>query len=155
MKNLTFRLTVCFALLLATIVGCGGATDHPPTVPVSGFVTLDGQPVSGATIAFVGDGQTGLAISGPDGRFQLTTFAEGDGAVEGEYKVTVVKMVGSDVASGGDDSMEAAEAESKTKQVAATAQSALPSRYSDPETSGLQFSVKKGEANDFTLPLSQ
>lgn len=154
MKNPTFHRTACCAFLLTAIAGCGGGTDHPPTVPATGTVTLNGKPVAGATIAFTGASHTALAISGDDGRFELTTFTDGDGAVEGDYRVTVVKMISGGSGAAGDQSMEAAAAASEKQQEAANAQSALASRYGDPLTSGLQFTVKKGEENDFALQLN-
>src|SRR5262245_12374499 len=69
-------------------LGCG----QGKTVKVEGVVTLDGKPLPAATVTFVPDGN-GRAASGrtdQDGIFRLTTFRTDDGAVPGEYKVTVV-----------------------------------------------------------------
>jgi|SRR5579884_462277 len=78
------------ALLLAlTATGCS------QTSTVKGRVLLDGQPVAGATILFMpdGDGQ-GRPASGTtdsDGYFQLMTFRPGDGAAPGTYRIVVSK----------------------------------------------------------------
>jgi hypothetical protein len=78
------------SLLLASLVltaGCSGSG----TVKVKGIVTLDGQPLSGATVTFepVGQGHPAGGITAQDGVFRLTTYRTGDGALPGEYRVTV------------------------------------------------------------------
>jgi hypothetical protein len=75
---------VVVALLLT---GCG-----PKPVKVSGTVTLNGQPVDGASVQFVPADGSGRQASGgtdKDGKFQLTTYENNDGAMPGEYKVVV------------------------------------------------------------------
>jgi hypothetical protein len=66
------------------------------TVRVEGIVTLDNQPVPEATVLFIPEGGTGQPAHGmtdENGKFQLTTFKENDGALPGAYKVTVTKSV--------------------------------------------------------------
>jgi hypothetical protein len=89
-----FRAAGLAALLVAA-AGCGGK--HTP-VPVSGVVTLDGQPVEGATVYFymVGDEREGRPATGTtnkDGEFRLSTLGNEDGALPGRYKVVVTKYV--------------------------------------------------------------
>src|SRR5438477_4354898 len=62
------------------------------TVPVSGKVTYKDQPVEGATVSFIpdGDGRPATAITGPDGAYTLTTL-NWQGAVPGQYTVVVRK----------------------------------------------------------------
>ncbi|MBX9581405.1 MAG: carboxypeptidase-like regulatory domain-containing protein [Gemmataceae bacterium] len=74
---------------LVVAAGCGGGAKP---VKVAGRVTLDNQPLPGATIVFTPDGGTGNIASGRTddaGEFQLTTFGPDDGAVPGDYKITV------------------------------------------------------------------
>ena len=81
------------ALLAAGMIGCAGESG-PPTYKVSGVVTLDGQPVEGAVISFLdekGGPYNAVATSGADGKYELTTFEKGDGAVEGKYNIMVTK----------------------------------------------------------------
>jgi len=77
-------------LVLLVVPGCGG---KGKPVRVNGSVTLDGKPLAGATVTFVpagaARGRMAGGITDGDGQFRLTTFAEGDGALPGEYKVTV------------------------------------------------------------------
>lgn len=77
---------VAFFALVA-LVGCGDG--HPKTYPVSGKVTVNGKPVATGDIMLIPE--KGRAAGGPivDGRFQLTTFDENDGAPKGTYKVVV------------------------------------------------------------------
>ncbi len=79
-------LLLCPALL--TTAGCGG----PGLSKVQGVVTLDGAPLSGATVSFmpVGQGRAAAGMTDGDGSFQLTTFRTDDGALPGDYRVIVV-----------------------------------------------------------------
>ena len=75
-----------------TFTGCGGNL-----VTVKGKVTLDGEPLSGATVSFVPMGQgsdklgTPIGLTDDSGIFYLTTRDQHDGAMPGEYKVTIKK----------------------------------------------------------------
>ena len=66
------------------------------TVKVAATVTLDGQPLEGASVRFhpVDDAGTRGAsgITDTDGRVRMSTFAAGDGVLPGEYVVTVSKQ---------------------------------------------------------------
>jgi hypothetical protein len=81
-----------FSLLLGLVLtGCGGK--YKP-VPVEGIVTLDDQPVPGATVLFLPDsegGRSASAMTDGEGNFQLTTYQEGDGALPGKYRIMVTK----------------------------------------------------------------
>src|SRR5258706_2532366 len=71
-------------------LGCGGS-DQP--LPVSGKVTVNGVPVANAGIVFHpkdGKGRPASAETGEDGTYRLTTFKDSDGALKGEYRVTLV-----------------------------------------------------------------
>jgi hypothetical protein len=74
-------------VLLAT-AGCGNQN----LSKVEGVVTLDGAPLSGATVSFmpVGQGRAASGLTDGDGYFQLTTFRTDDGALAGDYRVIVV-----------------------------------------------------------------
>lgn len=86
------RLLVIGSLLF--LVGCGGGGKE---FPVSGTVTLDGNPVSDVTVRFYPDEGTdptssGFAQTGTDGKFVVTSGKGGKGLVAGRYKVTVSKV---------------------------------------------------------------
>lgn len=76
------------AAVLCIAQGCGDAKP----VPVRGVVTVDGKPLAGAGIVFHPRhpvGRMSHAATGADGRYELTTFVANDGAMPGEYKVTI------------------------------------------------------------------
>ncbi|MGL4513753.1 MAG: carboxypeptidase regulatory-like domain-containing protein [Lacipirellulaceae bacterium] len=84
-------------------IGCGGDDGRPRVYPTSGTVTVGGQPAAGAELVFypsstvvarLADGTevplAPQARTTAEGRFEVRTFAEGDGAPAGEYRVSVV-----------------------------------------------------------------
>jgi hypothetical protein len=86
------RSLLCGCLLV--LAGCGGGGG--PELPVSGVVTLDGNPVADATVRFYPDEGTdptssGYAQTGTDGKFVVTGGNDKKGLVAGKYKVTVTK----------------------------------------------------------------
>lgn len=156
-----------FALLLPlAMIGCGG-TSNPATESVTGTVTLDGSPYEGAVITFVPDdasNRAAVATSKADGTYSLTTFAAGDGAQEGTYKIKVFKY---DLPEGGRNPYEEAKkAEeladmSQEEELAAMeaaysqadaapegkeekAKNDLPEKYADVSTSALTYTVAAG-----------
>jgi hypothetical protein len=86
-------LTVACLVALALLVGCGKRTK---TVPVSGIVKIDGVPLKDARVTFhpIDGGKMAFGNTDAEGRFTLTTSNSNDGAVPGQYRVTV-SVVGS------------------------------------------------------------
>ena len=99
MKKLALALVaaLCCSLVGAGLVGCSKARIKG-LVPVEGVVTLNGEPVSGATIMFApkkhdpsrpkGSAQ---AVTDASGKFKMSTLDPGDGVFPGDYYVTVTK----------------------------------------------------------------
>jgi hypothetical protein len=91
MEMLRCRLSLaCLvgAFLLST-AGCGGSIK---TYKVRGTVTLDGEALPNATVVFHPQTEGARSAAGTtdaQGNFTLTTVATNDGAMAGEYKVTV------------------------------------------------------------------
>lgn len=91
----------CVVALTAFLVmaGCTGKdrwqAGRPPVVESGGVITHDGQPLGDAVITLlpVAGSHSPYARSDADGRFTLTTFDPNDGAVAGDYKVTVTCIV--------------------------------------------------------------
>lgn len=79
-------------------VGCGGSSNTLDVHPVAGVVTFNGKPIEGANVVFFGQDQQVQAKGVPmpqgttdsAGRYQLTTYHQGDGAPAGNYGVAVV-----------------------------------------------------------------
>ncbi len=85
-------LSLAAALSAAVGAGCG---DGVTLVPVSGVVTLDGKPLTGANLSFIpmpGNpvSTSGTEQTGPSGNFQMT-FNGRAGLAPGKYKVSVSK----------------------------------------------------------------
>jgi len=77
------------AAILCFSAGCGG--DAP--IPVAGKVTVNGVPFGNAGVTFHpqdGKGRPATAETAEDGTYKLTTINPGDGAMKGEYRVTIV-----------------------------------------------------------------
>jgi hypothetical protein len=70
-----------------TSAGCGNQN----LSKVEGLVTLDGVPLSRATVSFmpVGQGRAASGLTDGNGYFRLTTFRTDDGALAGDYRVIV------------------------------------------------------------------
>jgi hypothetical protein len=151
------RLLLTLPLLAA--LGCGSdVPDFPDVAPVTGTVKHAGKPVEGATITFnpatPGEGKfAATATSAADGTYTLTTFfspaAVEEGAVPGDYKVTVMKSPPFDpskVPAHGDDVV--------VRDVPETAPTyLLPKQYAAVETTPLTASIKEGQDNVVPLEL--
>ncbi|MBX3440044.1 MAG: hypothetical protein KF861_21315 [Planctomycetaceae bacterium] len=88
------------ALLMCS--GCGGR-DLPKLAPVTGIVTIDGQPVEGVLVAFYPQGNTGptggpsggrpgTGVTDAEGRYDLMYFEGERGAVVGPNRVEVTMV---------------------------------------------------------------
>lgn len=123
-------------VLLAFVIGCGG--NKPEVAPVRGKVLLDGEPLKvGSVVTLPDAGRGSRGVIGPDGTFELTTYAKGDGARIGPHKVGVTAYEG-----GG----KGPEAELGTLLV--------PQHYTNPATSGLSIEVTASGPNEPVLELS-
>lgn len=91
------RRSHCFLLLLAfAIVSAGCSDGRLPTYPASGQVVFeDGSPVHVGTVELKSREHNIHARGeiGIDGRFSLSTYESGDGAVAGQHDCVVVQMV--------------------------------------------------------------
>jgi hypothetical protein len=137
-------------LTLALLGGCSTKSDNRPRrVPVSGVVMYKGQPVEEATVLFEPTGGTPAATGTTDsaGRYRLTTFEAGDGAVPGEYKVAIrkVKVIRGKSAEPVPDDYVGPPPDEKWL---------LPTKYGYSESSGLTASVKEGAENQFKFELA-
>jgi hypothetical protein len=95
------NLTACTALLVAPVLaGCGGGDANLPVAKATGIVTYQGKAVSGASVTFIKEGstRTGTGITNAEGRFEISTYANNDGALIGDNVVTVIKKAAGDSA---------------------------------------------------------
>jgi hypothetical protein len=137
-----FRRRSCLPLagLLVVLASTGCGKTKPATAPVTGRVLLDGKPVAAAAVMFepVDGGVPARGSTGADGSFTLSTFARDDGALVGRHRVSVSKFVTEGVAAN-EFGLEAAPGQPGLQPKAA-----LPARYADAKTSGLEATVEAG-----------
>lgn len=136
----------CF-LSAALVGGCGGGGDGPLTYPVTGTVTMGGQPVADAIVEFTPsapDGATAGAQARTDaeGKFEVSLILDMGkttkrGLPEGEYRVTVVKL----------------ETGAGDATLSNRPRNTLPPVYSRFETTPLRAPVQPGGENAFPFEL--
>jgi len=143
-RTLSLLLAAAGCLLAA---GCGGQ-DGPAVVPVSGRLTMNGEPLAGVRIRFFPgeshtQGVTAFADTNEEGGFDITTQKPADGIVPGQYLIDV--NMPSPVAEpppgtkGWDLS---------AKQVES---SDIPEKYRDAKTSELSFNIEGGKPLEIDL----
>lgn len=160
-------------LLVPAVCGCGGdGVKVLPTEPVSGTVTLDGTPVADATVIFSPSNAQGkdvfaaTATTDAQGKYTLVTSfspsVDKEGAVAGEYAVTVTKYKKGSATSSAPSMQDMAKMMEGNKDkggmrprtsrpgASADPNSELPQKYSTPSGSGLVFNVP---GTDFNIKL--
>lgn len=100
MRDCVLNRTMCrraaVAALVVGLTGCGGS-DRPKTIPISGVVTIDGQPPGeGGKLFFtpteVAPGYNRRPASGSfnsAGNYRVMSWTPDDGLVPGHYTVAV------------------------------------------------------------------
>jgi len=91
----TRTLVSVVGLGLALLSGCGDDTGLGKRYPVTGQVTYNGKPLESGKIAFIPvDPEKQRTASGfiQDGNYTLTTAIPDDGALPGDYQVTVTAL---------------------------------------------------------------
>ncbi len=146
------QLAIVLSLVCICCVGCGGGGDgdRPSRVPVSGVITISGQPLAGATVVFipVAHNYGATAMTDSDGAYELQTFDPKDGAVPGRYQVTVRKVespVGVPATEEPPDDDDAGPL--------FVEKSLIPAKYGQPNTSGLEAQVAESGENKLSFDL--
>jgi hypothetical protein len=129
--------SAALSIVCLVALGCGG-NGKPKAYPVTGTVTLNGQPIEGASVSFFTQDELMRAARVPvpkgttdaSGQFHLTTYEKNDGAPAGSYKVAISWM---QVTRPSDDPEEMVERDR------------LKGRYADTDKSGLTATVESGE----------
>ncbi len=140
-------LYVLAACVMVT-VGCGDSTSGRG-VPVSGTITLNGEPLTGANITFLNDTFAGFGRTDEQGRFRLV-----QGARPGVNKVVISKLKDGVQPSTGDaeSGMDAGQFEAAAmgggSTTAALPKDLLPPEFSDPNRTQLTFDVPGDGASD-------
>lgn len=136
---------VTWPLLLVIASGCG--RESFSVAPVSGLVTLDGQPLPDARVAFEPIAPPGEMLAGfgsysktdAEGRYTLSTIDEQSGAVVGRHRVTISTAVTPPRGNNADDVQPAGEK--------------VPARYHDGREP-LEFMVPEGGTENADLAMT-
>ena len=133
------------------LTGCGGAKKGQlPAAQVTGQVTYRGAPLAHGEIKFIPVQAAGKGVRvaygnlDEQGRYRLSTYGQGDGAILGDFCVVVESReeLPPDVAKG---AMALGKAAQRPKSL-------IPPRYAHPDTSGLTAHVaSKNNAINFEL----
>ena len=125
------RMFLMIALPFAVLAGCGTSSDGPEIAPVSGVVTLDGKPVTNASVVF--ESSNGVVAFGN---------TNGEGVYELNYL----------------DGQKGAEVGSNTVRIETVLDAPPPANYRDPipakynQRSELKADVQPGQnTHDFAL----
>jgi len=127
------NLIVLLLLPLAS-AGCGSNVSRLPTHPVEGFVQFEGRPLPGAFIVLHPKGLADQKVlpahakTDASGKFKSSTYDANDGAIAGEYSVTVEyqELV-------------------KTDDGVVAGPNLLPPKYANPQTTDVTIRVAQGE----------
>jgi hypothetical protein len=110
-------------------------------------VTLDGKPVTEASVAFIGKEGARLATASTDkaGKFTIQ-------AALGKNVVTVAKAAPGGAAPSPSEEPQLMPTEGEYKKIQQAAKSEVPAKYGDPKTSGISFDVvEKMQAVEVSL----
>lgn len=159
--RLSKALLILGILSWAVLPGCAEKKKTLATELVEGVVTLDGQPVAGATVTFTpvqdGAGAPATGTSDSAGKYTLTAVGNkaagaqaGAGTLPGEYYVGVLKDEMPQEPGSGDEGYKLPS--SDTPPTSPTITHVVPQQYNNPQTSGIKVTVKSGK-NDIPIEL--
>lgn len=138
------------------LAGCGGPA-RPAMAPASGTVMFQGKPLEGADVVFMNEASPRNASGKTDaqGKFRLTTYDSFDGAILGEYRVTVAKTQVNEAMTGNVDDPSAGYGAAMNAAASGQVETKneLPAKFANVETSGLTAKVTKEGPNEFTFDL--
>ncbi len=146
------------ALAAAALLSSGCGSSYPATAPVSGKVTLEGEPVIKGTIMFYPeDGRPAMGDIQPDGTYQLRTFAEADGALPGKHQVTIksTEVVGGHQPESFEEEVAMGTEAGGQPTTAGELKWLVPPEYARQETSPLEAEVTLGKENEFNFDLKR
>jgi len=152
------RIYLSMALMAAVTVFCPACSKSgrlEGVQPVTGVVTYQGSPVTGATVTFSPQGggvRAAAATTDAQGNFQLTTLQSNDGAMPGEYRVVVTKIETTSTEMTDEEMQKHIEKHGAPPTV--ESKNLLPEKYAKRDTTDLTATVKQGEKNHFEFALS-
>ncbi|WP_435006619.1 hypothetical protein P12x_004136 [Tundrisphaera lichenicola] len=134
---------VAFGLALAAIGPLGCGSSGPELASVSGQVTYQGKPVTLGMVTFLPlnpDGRTATGQIDSSGNYTLQTQNPGDGALLGDYRVTIFAQ---------DNPVLDYIPKKKVPP-----KRLVPEKYEKPDTSGLKETVNSG-SNTINFDLTE
>ncbi len=158
------KVSVCSNLLcivsLALLAGCQQGPAMPTSIPVTGEITYQGEPVEKASVTLVSSdpkGKNATGLTNDQGVFTLQTYIDPthslNGAIAGDYHLTVTKtdeVTMSTTTGKGPAAPPSAEEMNKFTQAMLEAskprKSLIPKKYADPLTTQIKVTVKAGLA---------
>lgn len=151
MKNLCSSFACVAVVILCCSSGCFSSSAN--IASVSGVITLDGEPLEGATVAFYPtSGRASQGVTDDTGRYELIFLKNEKGAVIGDHIVTVSTKVEDEVDYRGDVAGESGDEVQET--VTKGRPETLPERYTDRRKSELKATVTSG-SNVCDFPLEK
>lgn len=98
---------VCLTVAVLLVAGCSSGANVPTLaepVPCEGIVTMDGEPLAGATVVFHPKAEAGfhgaMAVTDDSGKYVLESDVGNNkkkkGVIPGKYNVTVSRLVNAD-----------------------------------------------------------
>ena len=149
-KFITCLLCLILSLTFLCFSGCGPR--RPPLGKVEGSVHYDGELIRAGTIIFTVVGMRDASGLIENGVIKdVTTFAKGDGVPVGEAKIAVITFQESSQQTTAPPPVATGPGQStvfEEKKIA------IPIMYTNPETSGLTATIKKG-SNTINLELAK
>jgi len=135
------------ALLILCCLGCGTKRKTDPTFPVIGTVTFKGAPLADVNVTFQPEkGRASMGKTDGEGKFTLSTFEPGDGALAGQHRISVSLANVTEPMPGTPEYRAAMKAKKKPP---------FPNRYRDVTKSGLTARVTADGENNFDLKLEE
>jgi hypothetical protein len=134
---IAFRVATCLlaAVALTTVAGCGCS---PSVGQINGTVSFDGKRLHSGTVTFIGaDGKEAYGPISPDGEYRVS------GVAVGEARISVVSRPA--VPEGLRNFPNPAGPFAGGPTAPPEEDVIIPSRYSDPQQSGLKCAVKRGK----------
>lgn len=139
---MTIRMFFSVAVVAALLVsaGCGSG---PKLVPVSGIVTLNGEPLEGAELTFIPDPNNvevtpGGDQTGPQGNYKAM-YNYRSGLAAGKYTVLISKKAST--GEGAEDAPPEIMGDPTMAAMAGYMEETLPEKYSDPLKSDFTIEV--------------
>jgi hypothetical protein len=155
----------CAWLTVSVLSGCGGGSTGPvrpqfkgDTVPVSGTVTLDGEPLSGAAVTFVlqpgGTYIEGFTGSGgqtdSSGKYVLRS-GDKTGTPPGRYKVYISLMATADGTPFKEDPEHGIDLEQA--RLSGAVKEKVPAKFSDPDKTALTREITADQKDSVNFDL--